>query len=119
MKNPIRSHFSPERFVAMRKSLGLNQKDFAEQVGICQSAVSTFEKGRRVPTLDILCSMADRLGVKLSVFLELVEPVTEKNESPEMEVAIAVLLATIEAKQLKPIDILAINVFIQNFKKRP
>ena len=47
-----------ERLKQLRKELGLNQGEFAEQIGLKQGAYSTYETGRIAPrdsVIDLIC----------------------------------------------------------------
>jgi len=41
--------FTPERIKAIRAALGLNQKEFADKIGVAGSTVSLWESGDRRP----------------------------------------------------------------------
>lgn len=47
----------------LRQMLGLNQIDFAEELGIPQNTLSNYERGRREPPIPLLREMAVRYGV--------------------------------------------------------
>ena len=51
---------------ARRKLKGLTQDDLANMVGIKKSAVCKYEKGERLPNMEILSKMAKALGCRIS-----------------------------------------------------
>ena len=53
------------RLNELRKGTGLTQLQFAQQIGATQSALSSFERGDRLPTLDMLMSIATTMKVSL------------------------------------------------------
>ena len=50
-----------ERITAIRKTLGLNQKEFADKLNIRQATVSTYEVGRSEPDIETMLKIA-KLG---------------------------------------------------------
>ena len=53
------------RITEARKKQGLNQAELAEKAGITPAAISQIEKGLRIPTIPVLHSIANVLGVSL------------------------------------------------------
>ena len=51
------------RIKELRKSLGLNQTEFAEKLGIATSTISCYELGTRVPSDAIIKSICREYGV--------------------------------------------------------
>jgi transcriptional regulator with XRE-family HTH domain len=58
---------------AMRESRKLTQEKLAEGADISREHLSLIERGKRAPTLPILFSIAEVLGVKPSAIVERVE----------------------------------------------
>ena len=54
----------------LRKRQGLSQKDLADMLGVSQNAVSQYESGKRVPSLDMLVKIANILSVSADYLLE-------------------------------------------------
>lgn len=54
-----------ERIKALRKALNLNQTEFAERIGLKQSAIAGYETGTRTPIDAILNSIAKEYGVNI------------------------------------------------------
>lgn len=52
-----------EKIYKIRTDMGLTQKDFAEKVGVSQSAINFWENGKRQPRLLQLNQMADALNI--------------------------------------------------------
>ncbi|EMR9378837.1 helix-turn-helix transcriptional regulator [Escherichia coli] len=53
------------QLVEKRKALNLNQTAVAKQLGVTRQAVSKFEKGESSPTLDVVFSYANAIGIDL------------------------------------------------------
>lgn len=53
------------RLVEKRKALNLSQTAVAKQLGVSRQAVSNFEKGDSSPTLDVVFSYANAIGIDL------------------------------------------------------
>lgn len=49
----------------LRKSLSINQTEFAKSIGTTQAALSGYEKGERLPSYEILLSIAQNYNVSL------------------------------------------------------
>jgi transcriptional regulator with XRE-family HTH domain len=59
-----------ERIRKAREQFGISQKALAEQIGLSDKAISTYESGRTLPPLDILFKIADILKKDASYFLD-------------------------------------------------
>lgn len=57
--------FFPERLLSLRKSKGISQKALAFEFGISDAAITMMEKGKRLPSFEILCALADYFDVSL------------------------------------------------------
>ncbi|TGC14977.1 helix-turn-helix transcriptional regulator [Escherichia sp. E4385] len=53
------------QLVEKRKALNLSQTAVAKQLGVTRQAVSKFEKGESSPTLDVVFSYANAIGINL------------------------------------------------------
>ena len=53
----------------LRKDRGLTQKDFADILHVSKSAVSHYEQGISVPTLQVLITIADYFNVNVDYLL--------------------------------------------------
>lgn len=56
--------FTGEDVIHLRKALGLNQTEFAEKVGVNQTAVSHWENGARKPS-GSACVLMEQLEAKI------------------------------------------------------
>jgi transcriptional regulator with XRE-family HTH domain len=61
--------FQPQRIVEIRRVLGLSRAEFARKLNVTRQLVWAWERGRHVPTLEILARLADMTGAKLDSFL--------------------------------------------------
>ena len=53
-----------ERFKAVRKELGFNQQQFANELGISQTHVSAIETGRENPSTSLLKLLCAKFSIK-------------------------------------------------------
>jgi ribosome-binding protein aMBF1 (putative translation factor) len=53
----------PARLRAAREAKGYQQSDIAQLTGLQPSAISHFEIGERLPSLENLCKLANAIGV--------------------------------------------------------
>ena len=58
-----------ERIKSIRKKHRVTQREFAELLGVAQSAVSKIEKGYQPPSVDILISLREELDINLNKLL--------------------------------------------------
>lgn len=59
------------RIKNLRKSRGMSQEQLAEKIGISPKYLSSIERGKENPTLDIFTKLAAALGVELSEIFNL------------------------------------------------
>jgi transcriptional regulator with XRE-family HTH domain len=59
------------RIAEVRKKKGMTQKKLAEKMGISPTYLSSIERGKENPTLDMLIILAKSLGVDLGVIFTL------------------------------------------------
>jgi transcriptional regulator with XRE-family HTH domain len=57
------------RFRSIRAKIGLSQKDFAETLGVSQSAIAEIERGSREPSRNIMVALASKYHVSLDWLL--------------------------------------------------
>ena len=80
-----------ERLTALRQEKGLSQADVAEQLDVSRQAISRWETGKAVPTVDNLACLSRLYGVPMEALLygdEGAEPVrqeTKEEAAPEPE----------------------------------
>lgn len=53
------------RIMELRKSLGMNQTEFSKLIGSTQAALSGYENGDRIPSYEILLSIAKTFNISL------------------------------------------------------
>lgn len=53
----------------LRVELGVSQKDLAQRCGTQQSAISRFENGGHIPTIEFLAKLTLALGVKVQILI--------------------------------------------------
>ena len=62
-----------ENIRKMRTSMGLNQVEFAKRIGVSKQCVSNWENDNVVPSIDMLCKIADFFGVSTDYLLGRIE----------------------------------------------
>ena len=53
----------------LRNDAGLSQQAMADSIGCTQSALSMWENGTRVPSVDAVCRIADYFGISVDTLL--------------------------------------------------
>lgn len=78
----LESEFTVARkVIALRKASGLNQRDFAERIGIKQPQLARIESGKQIPKLETLTKLASGAGYAVEIHFV---PIKDK-ESPQVE----------------------------------
>ena len=58
-----------ESMRSLRKAKGLTMRELGERIGVAEVTISTYETGKREPSLDVLCKIADELDVSLDMLV--------------------------------------------------
>ena len=95
MENKISS-----RIKELRTSLGLTQSAFAESIGTSQNALSGYENGDRIPSYDILISIATKYNVSLDWLCGLSEKTSPANVVSTYADIISILTAIADNSSL-------------------
>ena len=66
-------HFLNENIRKLRIARGLNQVEFAKTINVTKQCVSNWENDNVVPSIDMLCKIADFFGVSTDYLLGRVE----------------------------------------------
>lgn len=64
-----------KRIKNVRKVLALQQTEFAKEIGISQSTISSYEKNLRNPPVSVLKQIADTYNINLDYLLNDEEPI--------------------------------------------
>ena len=81
-------HFLNENIRNLRVARGLNQVEFAKMMCVTKQCVSNWENDNVVPSIDMLCKIADFFGVSTDYLLGRVETrVIEVSNLTEAQVA--------------------------------
>ncbi len=62
--------FDKSRLIALRELKGLNQSEFAKQIGTTRQHVNNIEKGKNMPGLKILTRIANGFDVPIGSLFE-------------------------------------------------
>lgn len=57
------------RFVELRKKMGLSQQELADAAGVTQASISNYESGKQIPSVNTADKIASALGVSLNELL--------------------------------------------------
>ena len=55
----------PQRLLRLRKDKGISQKALASEFGLSDAAITMMEKGKRLPSFDVLVALAEYFHVPL------------------------------------------------------
>ena len=66
-------HFLNENIRKLRIARGMNQVEFAKTINVTKQCVSNWENDNVVPSIDMLCKIADFFGVSTDYLLGRVE----------------------------------------------
>ncbi len=58
------------KIIAVRKSAGYNQTEFAKRIDTAKQTLSNWEHGRNLPDIITLCNIASVCGLSLNDFIE-------------------------------------------------
>ena len=58
-----------EKMRDLRREKGLTMKELADIVGVGEAAISTYETGKREPSLGVLCAISEALGCSLDLLV--------------------------------------------------
>lgn len=98
------------RLKAIRENLKLNQSQFADKLGISQAAISQFEDGKRVPSIETLDKIATALGMTVVSLLS-----GENATDDEKAGLLKDLTAQLETMNKQELQ--AMNRFVVDWKK--
>jgi transcriptional regulator with XRE-family HTH domain len=70
--------FNPDQIRALREGLGLSQAEMADRINVTKQAVSSWELGDSVPSIDNLLRFVNVTGAKLDSFFVEAEPAGRK-----------------------------------------
>lgn len=98
-----------KRLRTIRENLKLNQSQFADKLGISQAAISQFEDGKRVPSIDTLDKIAKALGISVQSLLS--DELATENEKAKLLQDLTAQLETMNEQQLQ-----TLNRFVVDWK---
>jgi transcriptional regulator with XRE-family HTH domain len=73
------------RLAELRKQRGMTQTDLGEALGLNQTAVASYEVGRRRVPLSLLPDLANLLGVSAAELIEAPEPSGKPGPTPKLQ----------------------------------
>jgi len=74
-----------QRIAELRKQRGLTQSDLADTLGLDQTAVASYEVGRRRVPLSLLPTLAQALGVSATELIEEQAPSGKPGPTPKLQ----------------------------------
>lgn len=93
-----------QKIVAVRKSAGFNQTDFAKRIGVAKQTLSNWEHGRNLPDIITLCDVASICGLSLDSFIN--NPITTSDDITVQEKRIVKKLRRCRPKTKQAIEAL-------------
>lgn len=104
--------FFSYRLSELRKCLNLTQSKMAEEIGTTQAALSAYEKGDRIPSSEILISIAQKYNVSIDWLCGLTD---RANLEPTFSTYASVFdmlikIATTKYNVEKPFDLLKVDL---------
>lgn len=91
-----------EKIYKFRTSKNLTQKQFAEKIGVAQSAVNFWENGKRQPRLEQLKKITDTFNISMYFFLDDdLKEATEMSINSELDLINLKMLSIKNNKSLK------------------
>ena len=98
-----------DNLIALRKSLGLDQKEFAESVGYKRTTYANYESGVRAPSSDFWIAVSKKYGVSIDYLMGVSdEPYPSKYDDfdEETKAAIKIISNLDDASKAKVLAIL-------------
>lgn len=71
------------RIRTLRKKMGLKQAQFAQMVGMSRDAIGLIERGEKLPRLESICKIADKLNIPLSKLLDFDKTMAQEKKSTQ------------------------------------
>ncbi|MFH1228443.1 MAG: helix-turn-helix transcriptional regulator [Planctomycetota bacterium] len=106
-----------ERIRALRKKMGLKQAQFAQMVGMSRDAIGLMERGDKLPRLESICKIADKLNIPLSKLLDFDKTIAQEKTRSRGQDPLSSLnlyLKTKSSKQVQMIRDVAHDIFDKN-----
>lgn len=71
-----------QQIIALRKQSGMNQRDFAQMIGIKQPQLARLESGKQIPKIETLTKIAREAGYSIEIHLIPNEPESTPKRNP-------------------------------------
>ena len=104
----------PNNYKAARKAKGLTQRELGALIGVAESTVSLYEKGKRQPDNETLLRMAEELDTTVGYLLGAEPPIETKSAAPVTEDGIDADLRFM-LSQLSPEETAHVRAYVQGF----
>lgn len=98
------------RIRTLRKNMGLKQAQFAQLVGMSRDAIGLMERGEKLPRLESICKIADKLNIPLSKILDFDKTPRQEKKPPEPLSSLNFYLQTKLPQEIQMVHDLAKNV---------
>ena len=102
------------RIRTLRKKMGLKQAQFAQVVGMSRDGIGLMERGEKLPRLESICKIADKLNIPLSKLLDFDSAMPEEKTQSRAQGPLSSLnlyLKTKSPEQVQMIRDVAHNIF--------
>lgn len=71
----------PKRFKSLREAIGISQEEFAKALGVSRPTVSYYEKGDRIPDIEMLARIYETTGCSIDFLLGYAENMKPENNA--------------------------------------
>ena len=99
-----------KRLDLLRKERKMSQSDLAGRIGLTQQTISSYEKEKNKPSMDILIRLAEELGVTSDYLLHGIVPTNESELTNEQKDFLNILEKISKDKRALAKDVL--NTFV-------
>lgn len=90
-----------QRIKQLRTELGLSQREFANKIGVTASALSSYEKGIKNPSINVAICIAEAFDISLDWLCGFVKDGSPNKKRHEVKGTLEYLLSFIDAGLLK------------------
>jgi transcriptional regulator with XRE-family HTH domain len=100
------------RIKMLRKKMGMKQSQFAQMVGMSRDAIGLIERGEKLPRLESICKIADKLNIPLSKILDFDKTIAQEKKSTRDPLSLFnFYLKTKSPREVQLVHDLAKNIF--------
>ncbi len=99
------------RIRTLRKNMGLKQAQFAQLVGMSRDAIGLMERGEKLPRLESICKIADKLNISLSRILDFDKATAQEKKPQDPASSLNLYLKTKSPQEVRLVHDLTKGIF--------